>query len=854
MSRIAAPATNRVEPRGILYLAPVKHEPGLDGLRAVAVIAVVLFHAELPWASGGFLGVSLFFTLSGFLITSLLLAEREQSGAISLRHFYGRRVRRLLPAAYACLFGVAVCGAWWSVDQQADLPGDLVASVGNVANWRFALSSTSYQDIFFSDPSPVAHFWSLAIEEQIYLLLPVVVLVALRRGHRFLAMTTGALLIASVLATLVTADRDLVYNGTHTRAAELLVGVGLAQWMFHRRRRAVVPAAVTGLARLRWLPGAMAGGAFAVLIGVTSLDQSWIYEGGLPAVALLSAIVIWAVVDGRFPGTLLSARPLVAIGTVSYGIYLFHWPVFLFLDHARTGLDGAALFAIRCLVTAFLTVASYVLLEQPVRVRRVLSADRRMVPAMVLGGVAVIAAAFVVVPTAEPTPSQQLMSLGEDSVVEFATSGASGAPDGEPTPAPTHPIGADAEPTPLAAAAPAVPIVPIGVAVLGTDALAVTALDGLDVDVIDGIRPECPLTVTAMPGCAPLVDQVRQLLDADVPDVFVFATGVAELDASLADRLGAETDEQLLALGASQEAAAAAVADAIDLAAGAGAEVIWYTAVHPISDYYRQFLGISVIRPEMRTLHAPHFELAAEVRSVVASMRCVAPDVEPAALRVLVIGDSTSIYLAQALHTAAEGRLSVLWAGANGCPFAPVDALRGAPNVAWSTESCDPYAAKVPPLLESFDPDVLFVMTGPTELMEQRRPGDSDGQIAGDATFETARNATLDELLALVGPDLPVLFADLPVIHAGRFSSEESTSPERLAAVNAQLHHWAATRPQVDVFAYRATLESAEASRGSLRADGAHPDIEPLEELARQTYVDQLLDQVQVMRSRLGVS
>ena len=95
--------------------------------------------------------------------------------------------------------------------------------------------------------------------------------------------------------------------------------------------------------------------------------------------------------------------------------------------------------------------------------------------------------------------------------------------------------------------------------------------------------------------------------------------------------------------------------------------------------------------------------------------------------------------------------------------------------------------------------------------MEQRRPGDSDGHIAGDATFEAARDATLDELLAVVGPDLPVLFADLPVIHAGRFSSEESTSPERLAAVNAQLHHWAATRPQVDVFAYRGTLESAEA-------------------------------------------
>ena len=160
----------------------MKYVPGLDGLRAVAVIAVLVFHAQFAAASGGFLGVSLFFTLSGFLITTLLLDEHESTGTLGLRRFYGRRVRRLLPAAYVCLLLVVVAAGWWTASQQRRLPGDLIASVANVANWRFAFAPTSYQELFLGDPSPVAHFWSLAIEEQIYLVLPVVVYFALRRG------------------------------------------------------------------------------------------------------------------------------------------------------------------------------------------------------------------------------------------------------------------------------------------------------------------------------------------------------------------------------------------------------------------------------------------------------------------------------------------------------------------------------------------------------------------------------------------------------------------------------------------------------------------------------------------------
>ena len=222
----------------------------------------------------------------------------------------------MLPAAYACLLLVVLhsqaggrpgsCGA---------LPGDLLAAVANVANWRFAFSSTSYQDLFLGEPSPVAHFWSLAIEEQIYLVLPVVVFAALRRGRGTLAATTGALLVASVAATLLTTDRDLVYNGTHTRAAELLVGVALAQLLRRPHDRGAAAGSHYAASRQvgnapsgsTWLPGSLALGGF-LLVTASSLQQSWIYRGGLVGVSLVSAVLIAAVVDGRFPARLLASR------------------------------------------------------------------------------------------------------------------------------------------------------------------------------------------------------------------------------------------------------------------------------------------------------------------------------------------------------------------------------------------------------------------------------------------------------------------------------------------------------------------------------------------------------------------
>ena len=826
----------------------VKYVAGLDGLRAVAVIAVLLFHAEFSFAPGGFLGVSLFFTLSGFLITSLLIEEHETTGTLSFRRFYGRRVRRLLPAAYACLLLVAALSPLWAASQLRALPGDLLASVANVANWRFAFSTTSYQDLFLGEPSPVAHFWSLAIEEQIYLVLPVIVFVALRRGRGTLAVTTGALLAASIAATLLTSDQDLVYNGTHTRAAELLVGVALAQML---RGRANAP---TDAVRRPVAPGLAALSIFVGLVAMASLEQSWIYDGGLVLVALLSAVLIAAVAGGRFPAGLLAAAPLVAIGKVSYGIYLFHWPVFLLLDGERTGLGQAPLFVLRCLVTGVLTYGSYRLIEQPVRHGRVIARDRAMVPAMVMAAVAVAVAAVAVVPTSGLSETERLLALGEEDVVDFSEP-SSAAPVASDVDSVRSPVVRDS--TSGVAIDAAVIEPPARVGVLGSDQATSTALRESDeFDIVEDIRADCPMSSADNPGCDRLVDRWNAIAAAGRVDVLVLVTNGAEFTDALAKKVGMVTDDDLIALGASDEAAIREIESTIDAATAAGVDVVWYTPVQPISAFFRHFSRVGLERPEARTVVGGAVTMIDEVSDVVSERRQrERGDLNTdSALRVLVIGDSTSLNFARALHDGSDGQLDVLWAGANGCPFATVEGTRGRSDAPFTDPGCVAWNEKVPPLLESFAPDVLFVMTGPMELQEHRFVGDPTGRIATDPLFAAAREAQLDQLLAVVGPDLPVLVADLPAISEGRFSGAEMTSPERLEAVNIQVEDWDRRFTQIARFPYRETLELAEAARPAddqIRSDGTHPDVGPLAELARQVYIAELIALTDRVRSEM---
>ncbi|HET6795430.1 MAG TPA: acyltransferase family protein, partial [Acidimicrobiales bacterium] len=348
---------------------------GLDGLRGLAVAAVLAFHGGVAWVRGGMIGVDAFFVLSGFLITSLLLAERRDTGRVDLVRFWGRRARRLLPALAVMLLGVAAYAHWLAgSDTLARLRGDALSTLVYGSNWHFVASG---QDYFTRTgvPSPLLHTWSLGVEEQFYLLWPVVVAVAYRLGGRRAGGWTAAglaLASATVTAVLQTAGSDpsRLYYGTDTRAQALMVGAALACWpgpWSLGRRPEDDRAAPGGRRRLPGWPVVTAAGGFLIW-AAHDLDGRGplMYRGGLLLVAVaVAAVLAAAATPGSAAGRLLSFRPLRALGRISYGVYLYHWPLFLVLDHARTGLRGPALLALRLAATLAVAAASHRWIERP---------------------------------------------------------------------------------------------------------------------------------------------------------------------------------------------------------------------------------------------------------------------------------------------------------------------------------------------------------------------------------------------------------------------------------------------------------------------------------------------------------
>lgn len=406
---------------------------GLDGFRGVSLVAVLLFHGGFGWAKGGFLGVTAFFVLSGFLITSLLLLERSATGRIDLKAFWVRRARRLVPAALLTLLVAAAYAAASGTAVASGLAGDAVAAAGWVANWRFVLDDQSYADLF-TDPSPLQHFWSLAVEEQFYLVLPLAAVGLLGRGRMRrdrLALAAAGVLVASTAAAAAWHHFDgatRAYYGTDARVGEPLVGVLLALLL-------VVPTR-QGLRLLRVRRAALDGAAglalagLAVLVGTVDDSTPALYRGGFLLTALLAAVVITAATQPHtLTARLFSLPPLVAVGRISYGAYLFHWPVFLWLSPDRTGWAEAPLFAVRTAVTLSLALVSYVLVERPLRVGRM---PRRVgAVSWANATVGALAALMAVVATAPSNrPATSILASG-----------------GEIGPPPTWPMTADATTT-----------------------------------------------------------------------------------------------------------------------------------------------------------------------------------------------------------------------------------------------------------------------------------------------------------------------------------------------------------------------------------------------------------------------
>ncbi|MCQ4079836.1 acetyltransferase [Streptomyces sp. RB6PN25] len=420
---------------------------GLDGLRAPAVASVVVYHLGAPWLPGGFLGVDLFFVISGYLITSLLTAECRRSGRFRMRAFWVRRARRLLPALWAMLTAAACAATLTGGDAWAGLRGNAVAALTYSSNWWQIAQHDTYFAQFGAKPV-LQHLWSLAVEEQFYLLWPLllwVVMAAVRR-QRHQAVCAAALAAVSFTAMglLYTPDADpsRVYYGTDTHGGALLLGAAAALLLPLGRA-----ATLRGTDRLRTMDLLGAAGLVVLACAAALFDGTGAvaFRGGLVVACLASVALTVAAAGPGLLGRALSWGPLVWVGRRSYGIYLWHWPVIATL--ANTLPDAATTAPVRIAalaVTAVLATASYRWLEEPVirlgmrgylrvlRARhRALAAVRpRQAHAVALTGVGVVGVALVGVARA---PSDSGLQAQIEAGARAAAA-AGGAPHGEGAP------------------------------------------------------------------------------------------------------------------------------------------------------------------------------------------------------------------------------------------------------------------------------------------------------------------------------------------------------------------------------------------------------------------------------------
>jgi peptidoglycan/LPS O-acetylase OafA/YrhL/lysophospholipase L1-like esterase len=380
-------------------ISRVPYLPGLDGMRALAVVAVMIYHTNNGWLPGGFIGVEVFFVISGYLITLLLIGEHEKTGSIDLRQFWMRRARRLLPALFLMMALLMIYTAVFERDTLGKLRGDVLAGVGYITNWYQIWIGAGYTAAL--DFAPLRHLWSLAVEEQFYLLWPLIMVGLMRLGRRRLPeisrwLVLAALLIAVGMGLLyhdgriatpeITPDAywdvggrdiskmDTLYLATITRATGLLIGgafamlwrpVAVMRGPLRNRGRELDVLALAGLAGLA---------ASAYFLHVVDGDHAdpWLFRGGFIAVDISTVMVMAAVTHrGALAGPVLGNPLLNWIGTRSYGLYLYHWPIYQIIRETAGAKLEPGEFALALCVTVVITELSYRFVEMPIRRQQV---------------------------------------------------------------------------------------------------------------------------------------------------------------------------------------------------------------------------------------------------------------------------------------------------------------------------------------------------------------------------------------------------------------------------------------------------------------------------------------------------
>ncbi|CAN5767091.1 acyltransferase family protein [soil metagenome] len=426
-------------------ISRVPYLPGLDGMRALAVVAVMLYHANPSWLPGGFLGVEVFFVISGYLITLLLIGEHERTGRVSLGQFWLRRARRLLPALFTLLIGLTIYAVFFRRDVLGQLRGDVLAGLTYVSNWYQIWVGQGYTQR--GDFAPLRHLWSLAVEEQFYLVWPLVMVGLMRLGRRRLPELSRWLVLAAIVVTLALAvlyhpgrigscqvtpgaywdvggrcvsKTDALYLGTFTRFGGLLLGsafamvwrpVAIMRGPMRTKGHVLDLVAILGLAGL----GALCWYLHLVTPGGA---DPWLFRGGFLLTGLATLAVMAAVTHARsWAGPAIGNPLFLWIGTRSYGMYLYHWPIYQVIRRVAGNGLTVSQFAVAMVATAIVTETSYRFIETPIRTGRIrrwwrrLQAKRdpnprRMIATVGAGVVAVSMFAAANLATAELKPNE----------------------------------------------------------------------------------------------------------------------------------------------------------------------------------------------------------------------------------------------------------------------------------------------------------------------------------------------------------------------------------------------------------------------------------------------------------------
>ncbi|MBI4936272.1 MAG: acyltransferase [Actinobacteria bacterium] len=339
------------------------YEPSLDGMRGLCIAAVVLFHVCAVsgldgWFRGGFIGVSVFFTLSGFLITSLLLREHGDTGTIRLRTFWARRIRRLWPASLLVVLAVVVLSAAGTLSARTS---DAVAATWNVTKWHVIAGGEEH--LLQTIVGPLGPTWSLAVEEQFYIVLALLLVLAIRsrNTHAVLAVVSVVgIVVPLILSNSISDWQPTLEFHTVLRMPELFAGVLLAVWM--RSGRAPRPG--VGVA------DAMAASGAAVLVGLflfADYTPPWLLRGGYSLVAVTTVAIIVGLLQHGHVARLFGAVPLRPLGLISYSLYLVHWPIVSVLSAHRGGLDGVSLMLVMLTVSLLVAVVLHLAVERPIR-------------------------------------------------------------------------------------------------------------------------------------------------------------------------------------------------------------------------------------------------------------------------------------------------------------------------------------------------------------------------------------------------------------------------------------------------------------------------------------------------------